>query len=181
MLDYITPHPSLHTNPTYHHITTTTPLQCILYFVMGLTFYTQHPETQWSFIEALYFCMVTLTTVGYGDNPTIGDSNAKMLFTSFFVLYAVGAIATCVSSLIDWYIAKQELILQELQDEMLDAMLDDDEEKEFKVMEEKKRAGETTAAHTTVHHEPALSRENIDGRPRYTPSASSLSLSRWSR
>ena len=40
-------------------------------------------------IETLYFCMVTLTTVGYGDNPPLKDSNALMLFTSFFVLHVV--------------------------------------------------------------------------------------------
>ena len=54
--------------------------------------------------------------------------------------YAVGAIATAVSHLIDWYIAKQELILEELQDEMLDAMLSEDEEAEFLLSEKLRHA-----------------------------------------
>jgi voltage-gated potassium channel len=53
----------------------------------------------WSFVDALYFSVSTLSTVGYGDlHPT---SDASKLFTAFYiivgvaiVLYAFAIIAT---------------------------------------------------------------------------------------
>jgi hypothetical protein len=44
----------------------------------------------WSFIDALYFCVVTLATIGYGDlTPT--TSLAK-LFTVFYVINGIGIL-----------------------------------------------------------------------------------------
>jgi hypothetical protein len=51
----------------------------------------------------------------------------------------VGAIATTASKLIEWYVAKQDALMEELQEELLDAMLDDDEEAEMKLMEERNK------------------------------------------
>ena len=45
----------------------------------------------WSIIDSLYFAVVTVTTVGYGDlRPTTSSSQA---FTSFFALYGICIIA----------------------------------------------------------------------------------------
>ncbi|HEU4914551.1 MAG TPA: potassium channel family protein [Candidatus Saccharimonadales bacterium] len=44
----------------------------------------------WDFIQALYFCVATLTTVGYGDlHPT---NDISRLFTTAYVLVGVGFI-----------------------------------------------------------------------------------------
>lgn len=44
----------------------------------------------WDFVEALYFCVATLTTVGYGDlHPT---NDLSRLFTVVYVLVGVGFI-----------------------------------------------------------------------------------------
>ena len=51
----------------------------------GTTFYTL--VEGWTVIEALYFTVITLTTIGYGDlHPTTEFSR---LFTIFFVLAGV--------------------------------------------------------------------------------------------
>jgi len=44
----------------------------------------------WTWIEAFYFSVVTLSTVGYGDlHPT---SDATRLFTALFILAGVGIV-----------------------------------------------------------------------------------------
>lgn len=56
--------------------------------VVGTTFYTLVED--WSVIEALYFTVVTLTTIGYGDlHPTTEFSR---VFTIFFVLAGVSTL-----------------------------------------------------------------------------------------
>jgi len=51
----------------------------------------------WSLINALYFSVVTLATVGYGDlHPT---SDAAKLFTVFYILFGLGIIAAFISEL----------------------------------------------------------------------------------
>jgi voltage-gated potassium channel len=54
----------------------------------GTTFYTLVED--WTVIEALYFTVITLTTIGYGDlHPTTEFSR---LFTIFFVLAGVSTL-----------------------------------------------------------------------------------------
>ena len=56
--------------------------------VVGTTFYAIVED--WSVIEALYFTVITLTTIGYGDlHPTTEFSR---LFTIFFVLAGVSTL-----------------------------------------------------------------------------------------
>jgi hypothetical protein len=43
---------------------------------------------QWRFIDSVYFTVVTITTVGYGDiKPTASDSK---IFTGFYIILGVG-------------------------------------------------------------------------------------------
>ena len=56
--------------------------------VAGTTFYTLVED--WTVIEALYFTVITLTTIGYGDlHPTTEFSR---VFTIFFVLAGVSTL-----------------------------------------------------------------------------------------
>lgn len=51
----------------------------------------------WTPVQALYFCVVTLATVGYGDlHPT---TELSQLFTIFYIITSVGIIAAFVSEL----------------------------------------------------------------------------------
>jgi voltage-gated potassium channel len=44
----------------------------------------------WSLIDALYFCAITLATIGYGDlTPTTTEAK---LFTVFYVINGIGIL-----------------------------------------------------------------------------------------
>ncbi len=63
-------------------------LSVLAILVTGTVFYTLVED--WSVIEALYFTVITLTTIGYGDlHPTTEFSR---LFTIFFVLAGVSTL-----------------------------------------------------------------------------------------
>jgi hypothetical protein len=49
----------------------------------------------WDWLDALYFSVVTLATVGFGDlHPTTNEGKA---FTIFYIIFGVGIIAGFVS------------------------------------------------------------------------------------
>ena len=51
----------------------------------------------WSVLDAVYFCVVTLATVGYGDlHPT---TDAGKLFTILYILSGLGIIAGFITEL----------------------------------------------------------------------------------
>lgn len=58
--------------------------------ITGAIFY--HEVEKLSWLDAFYFCTITLTTVGYGDITPHTD--AGKLFTIFYVLAGIGIIAT---------------------------------------------------------------------------------------
>ncbi len=58
---------------------------CIL-LILGTVFYSF--QEGWSYIDSLYFSVVTLTTVGYGDlHPT---TTASKMFTVLYIFIGVG-------------------------------------------------------------------------------------------
>ena len=58
----------------------------VIMLVGGVLFYTQ--VEHWSFIDALYFSVITMATIGYGDlAPTTTFSK---VFTMFYALVGVG-------------------------------------------------------------------------------------------
>jgi len=59
----------------------------------GTVFYQRVEGFGW--IESLYFTVITLTTVGYGDLAP--STTAGRLFTVFFVLIGVGLLVAFVS------------------------------------------------------------------------------------
>jgi potassium channel subfamily K len=60
-------------------------------------------------VDALYFAIVTMTTVGYGD--IIPKGTAAKLFTCAFVFTGFGLIGALVSGLANYLVEKQEKIL----------------------------------------------------------------------
>ena len=61
----------------------------VAFLLLGGTIFYHHVEG-WSWLDAFYFCVVTLATVGYGDlSPT---STVTRLFTVVFVLIGIGIL-----------------------------------------------------------------------------------------
>ena len=70
-------------------------VSALVVIAVGTLFYTWNEG--WSPIQALYFCVVTLATVGYGDlHPT---NELSQLFTIAYILSSVGIIAAFVTEL----------------------------------------------------------------------------------
>jgi hypothetical protein len=75
----------------------------------------------WTFSDSLYFTVVTLCTVGYGDMSA--DTQEHKLFLCFFVTFGVVFISNTVQELV-------EDLGQKLQEEFVDALDGDVEEEE---------------------------------------------------
>lgn len=69
----------------------------LVYFATGLAFYVTVEE--WDAGDAVYFGVVVLTTVGYGD--FLPTSDGAKLFTCFYVLFALLIAACALSNLLD--------------------------------------------------------------------------------
>jgi hypothetical protein len=51
----------------------------------------------WNYLNSLYFSIVTLTTVGYGDHYPVTD-NGK-IFTIFYLLFCIGIMFALINML----------------------------------------------------------------------------------
>jgi voltage-gated potassium channel len=70
----------------------------------GTLFYWRF-EDGWSLIDALYFSIVTLTTVGYGDiHPT---SDGTQIFTIIYILTGLGILVALLASVAEHYVAQK--------------------------------------------------------------------------
>ena len=73
----------------------------------------------WDFVDCFYFAMCTMTTVGYGDMPTLRQE--MRVFTIFFGAIGVVFVASSINVIADWFseqgrkkfIAKQRVLLQD--------------------------------------------------------------------
>lgn len=70
-------------------------LLAVLTLVSGTVFYSS--VEGWGVLDALYFSVVTLTTIGYGDLAVTTD--AAKVFTIVYSLVGIGVIAAFVTSL----------------------------------------------------------------------------------
>jgi voltage-gated potassium channel len=69
----------------------------------GTIFYWRFED--WTIIQALYFSVVTLTTVGYGDlAPT---SNGTQIFTIIYILTGLGVLVALLSSVAQHYLRQK--------------------------------------------------------------------------
>ncbi len=55
----------------------------------------------WSWIDSLYFCVITLTTVGYGDYSPQTDGGK--LFTIFYIMLGIGLILSFINTVYQHY------------------------------------------------------------------------------
>ena len=69
----------------------------------GTLFYWRFED--WTIVESLYFCIVTLTTVGYGDfAPT---SPETQIFTIVYILTGFGVLVALLTSVAEKYIEQK--------------------------------------------------------------------------
>jgi voltage-gated potassium channel len=79
------------------------PLVAGALILTGTIFYWHFED--WTIIEALYFSVVTLTTVGYGDlHPT---SPETQIFTIVYILLGIGVLVALVTSIAQQYIRQK--------------------------------------------------------------------------
>lgn len=62
--------------------------------IVGTVFY--HYVEQFSWIDAYYFSIITLTTVGYGDLSP--QTDVGKLFTTVYILVGVGIITSVITT-----------------------------------------------------------------------------------
>ena len=65
---------------------------CALYFGCGTAFYCN--VEGWSFIDAIYFAVVTFTTVGYGDVKPLLDGSK--IFTCIYMIIGISMVAISI-------------------------------------------------------------------------------------
>ena len=69
----------------------------------GTIFYWRFED--WTIIEALYFCVVTLTTVGFGDlSPTTATTQ---IFTIVYILTGFGVLVALLTSVAQQYLIQK--------------------------------------------------------------------------
>jgi voltage-gated potassium channel Kch len=73
--------------------------------VIGAVFYHHVEHLKW--LDAFYFCTVTLATVGYGDITPHTDLGK--LFTIFYILFGIGILATFANLLVKNAVARRQI------------------------------------------------------------------------
>ena len=70
----------------------------VLYCLLGGVVYV-NSEPDWSIVDAIYFCIVTMSTVGYGDlSPS---TKGTKLFTIFMIFIGILVVFSQVAALIN--------------------------------------------------------------------------------
>jgi voltage-gated potassium channel Kch len=78
-------------DPEYRDLVGTT----LFILLLGTLVY--HNLEGWGYIDSLYFSLITLTTIGYGDfSPQTTEGK---LFTIFYILLGIGIILAFVNTL----------------------------------------------------------------------------------
>ncbi len=68
----------------------------LILILSGMIFYNR--VEGWSYFNALYFCIITLATVGYGDITP--KTYAGKLFTMVFIVFGIGVFVAFVNALV---------------------------------------------------------------------------------
>ncbi len=71
----------------------------------GSWFY--HIVEKFSWLDSIYFCTITLTTIGYGD--IVPHTDLGKIFTIFYVLIGIGIIATFANLLIKNAVVRRQI------------------------------------------------------------------------
>ena len=69
--------------------------------VLGIGTLAYHWLEEWSWLDSLYFPVITLTTVGYGDFAPQTDGGK--LFTIFYIISGIAIILTFINTIYNHY------------------------------------------------------------------------------
>ncbi len=78
----------------------------LLTLLIGTVFY--HLAEGWSILNSVYFCVITLATIGYGDFAPTTD--IAKLFTIFYAFTGIGLLATYIQLRAQYRIEHKSLI-----------------------------------------------------------------------
>lgn len=67
---------------------------------------TYHYVEGWSWLDALYFSFITLTTVGFGDFAPITDTGK--VFTIFYIIVGIGIILSFVNTIYNHFNSRRD-------------------------------------------------------------------------
>lgn len=90
--------------------------------ILGTVFY--QAVEKWSWLDSLYFSVITLATVGYGDlHPT---QDISKIFTMIYVLVGVGFFLYLFSSITEHFFReeKEEMVKMEHEMEHIEEILE---------------------------------------------------------
>ncbi|GLE01321.1 hypothetical protein PINS_up010151 [Pythium insidiosum] len=87
----------------------------LTYIAASILFY--HYVEGWSVVDCIYYAMVIVTTVGYGD--VIPVKQAGKIFTIFFAFYGIATIGMALGRLASWFLSRQEEIAKQTTKRML--------------------------------------------------------------
>ncbi|MEO5628002.1 MAG: potassium channel family protein [Candidatus Saccharimonadales bacterium] len=83
-------------NATSRHIYKVLVTAALAMIAGGTVFY--HFVEKWNWVDAYYFCVVTLATVGYGD--FVPKTDIGKIFTTGYILVGVGIIGAFANALV---------------------------------------------------------------------------------
>ncbi|WP_236974748.1 potassium channel family protein [Membranihabitans maritimus] len=69
--------------------------------ILAIGSITYHWIEGWSWIDSLYFSVITLTTIGYGDFSP--QTSVGKLFTIFYILMGLGMILSFIHTVYNHY------------------------------------------------------------------------------
>ena len=64
--------------------------------LIGIGAVIYHYLEGWSWVDSVYFCIITLTTIGYGDFSP--QTDAGKVFTMFYILLGIGMILSFMNT-----------------------------------------------------------------------------------
>jgi hypothetical protein len=70
-------------------------LLMVVMLISGTLFYAHYED--WGYLDALYFCVMTMSTIGYGD--FVPTSSLSKVFTVVYSLMSIGVFVAVASKL----------------------------------------------------------------------------------
>ena len=101
-----------------HHLIYTTML-----VFAGSSFYYYYEG--WSWVDAIYFSVITLTTVGYGDISPQTDGGK--IFTIFYIIIGIGIILSFLNMFAEKFMEHRNESIRRFRESKWDFMKGDDE------------------------------------------------------